>query len=54
MKLRTLLEAGVALVPLIALQAFWQEDASTKPYEPVTDQFLANFPAGDWLQYRRT
>ncbi len=46
--------AGVVLLTIATVPAFCQEDASTRPYQPVTDQQLLDPPAGDWLQYRRT
>ena len=54
LKLSRLLAAGVVLLPIATLPRFWQDDASTRAYQPITDQLLIDPPAGDWLQYRRT
>lgn len=49
-----LLAACVVFLTMATLSAFCQEDASTRPYQAVTDQQLLNPPDADWLQYRRT
>jgi alcohol dehydrogenase (cytochrome c) len=48
------LAACVIFLTIATLPAFCQEDASTRPYQAVTDQQLLNPPDTDWLQYRRT
>jgi alcohol dehydrogenase (cytochrome c) len=49
-----LLTACSILLTIATVPAFCQDDASTRPYQTVTDQLLLHPPDSDWLQYRRT
>jgi alcohol dehydrogenase (cytochrome c) len=52
--LLSVLAASLVLATIAAVPAFAQTDASNRPYKSVTAAMLANPPASEWLQYRRT
>jgi alcohol dehydrogenase (cytochrome c) len=46
--------SSLVLLTVGSVPAFCQEDASTRPYTPVTEKMMTTPPATDWLQYGRT